>query len=244
MFGPSSLESEDNILRLDRTLADLIAFIDRKVGLENTLIVLSADHGGPEAPGYLTERGLQADYIQPDTWNKQPAMQALKEQFGVGEELIQGYSHPYVNLNRAVIEANELDFGTVERAVANELALFPGVALAVSSRALNEGNLPATPIYQLVLNNFNADRSGDIYVVFEPHYFLNDFDGLTVAATHGSPWRYDTFVPIIFAGAGLPPQKVYRPVQTVDLSPTLSAFLRIKPPSGALGKLLVEVLKD
>jgi len=243
IFGPSSLESEDNILRLDRTLADLIAFIDQKVGLENTLIVLSADHGGPEAPGYLTERGLQADYIHPETWNKQPAMQALVEQFGVGKELIQGYSHPYVNLNRATIEAENLDFGTVERAVAKELALFPGVALAVSSRALNEGNLPATPLYEMVLNNFNADRSGDIYVVFEPHYFLNEFDGLTVAATHGSPWRYDTFVPIIFAGAGLSAEKVYRPVRTVDLSPTLSAYLGIKPPSGAVGQPLVEVLK-
>jgi predicted AlkP superfamily pyrophosphatase or phosphodiesterase len=43
VFGPSSLEAEDNILQLDRTLADLFAFVDEEVGLENTLIVLSAD---------------------------------------------------------------------------------------------------------------------------------------------------------------------------------------------------------
>ena len=52
LFGPSSLEAEDNILRLDRTLAKLFSAVDKKVGLKNTLIVLSADHGGPEAPGY------------------------------------------------------------------------------------------------------------------------------------------------------------------------------------------------
>ena len=51
LFGASSLESEENIARLDRTLADLFAFVDEKVGLENTLVVLSADHGQPEVPG-------------------------------------------------------------------------------------------------------------------------------------------------------------------------------------------------
>ncbi|MGK7909421.1 MAG: alkaline phosphatase family protein [Synechococcus sp.] len=59
LFGPSSLETEDNILRLDRKLADLFQFIDTKVGLENTLIVLSADHGAPEAPEYIAEFGLE-----------------------------------------------------------------------------------------------------------------------------------------------------------------------------------------
>ena len=52
-----------------------------------------------------------------------------------------------------------------------------------------------------VLRNFHPKRSGDIYVVFEPNVFITDFDGLTVASTHGSPWRYDTFVPVMFAGA-------------------------------------------
>ena len=51
IFGPSSLEAEDNLLRLDRTLARLFAALDEAVGLEHTVIVLSADHGGPEAPG-------------------------------------------------------------------------------------------------------------------------------------------------------------------------------------------------
>ena len=71
-FGPSSLESEDNILRLDRTLANLFAFIDKKIGLDNTLIVLSADHGGPEAPGYLKSLGIPTGYVSPDSWDKHP----------------------------------------------------------------------------------------------------------------------------------------------------------------------------
>ena len=48
-FGPSSLETEDNILRLDRVLAELFQYVDKKIGLDKTLIVLSGDHGAPEA---------------------------------------------------------------------------------------------------------------------------------------------------------------------------------------------------
>jgi predicted AlkP superfamily pyrophosphatase or phosphodiesterase len=93
------------------------------------------------------------------------------------------------------------------------------------------------------MNNFHPKRSGDIYIVFEPNWFINDFDGLVVATTHGSPWRYDTFVPIIFAGAGLSHNIINRQVNTVDIAPTISAFLGIKPPSGSQGKPLIEVLQ-
>jgi hypothetical protein len=93
-----------------------------------------------------------------------------------------------------------------------------------------------------VINNFHSKRSGDVYIVFEPNWFINDFDGLTVASTHGSPWTYDTHVPIVFAGMGIQHQTVDRPVQTVDIAATLSAFLSIRPPSGSVGAPLTEVL--
>jgi hypothetical protein len=241
IFGPSSLETEDNLLRLDRSLADLLAFIEKQVGLDNTLIVLSADHGGPEVPGYLNEFGIDAGYSDPKKWDKQPALAALKKEFGVDKELISGYNHPYVYLNQEVIQQRELDPREVEQAIAAELLQFEGIAQAVGSTALREGNLPDTALNQAILKNFNPNRSGDIYVVFKPHWFINDFDGLEVAATHGSPWKYDTYVPIVFAGAGIPAQRVERSVLTVDVAPTLTAFLGIKPPSGAAGVPLVEV---
>ena len=241
IFGPSSLESEDNILRLDKTLAELFAYVDEKVGLENTLIVLSADHGSPEVPGYLNEFGINAGYVTPESWDKAPAFMALKKNFGIDKELISGYNHPYVYLNHEVIRQHKLDLRQVAKAVAEELLKFEGVAQAIESSALQEGNLSDTPLNQAILNNFNPKRSGDIYVVFEPHWFINDFDGLTVAATHGSPWRYDTFVPIAFSGMQIPAQHVHRRVLTVDIAPTLTALLGIKSPSGSAGVPLVEV---
>lgn len=241
IFGPSSLESEDNILRLDRTLAGLFRFVDARVGLDRTLILLSADHGGPEAPGYLAELGFEADYIEPEAFDRAGAIERLKERFGIGEELITTYFHPYLYLNRKMIAEKGLDQAEVERAVAAELTRFDGVALAVSSSALSVGSVPDTPLIRSILRNHNPNRSGDVYVVFQPNRFINDFDGLTVAATHGSPWRYDTYVPIIFAGMGIPARRIDRRVHTVDIAPTLSLLVGAKPPTGSFGASLTEV---
>jgi len=123
--------------------------------------------------------------------------------------------------------------------VAEVLTNFDGVAPAVSSSALRTGNLPDTPILRSVLNNFNPKRSGDIYVVFEPHRFINDFDGLVVACTHGSPWSYDTFLPVIAVVPGVRPQTIYRRVSPLDIAP---ALVGAKPPSGAEGNPLFEVM--
>ncbi|MCG6967483.1 MAG: alkaline phosphatase family protein [Chromatiaceae bacterium] len=245
LFGASSLETEDNLLRLDRTLADLFAFVDKKVGLQNTLIVLSADHGQPEVPGHLQELGIhEARYFDTKALDKAPAIEALKAKFGIAEELIEAYFQPYVYLDRDLIRAKGLDQAAVERAVAEELEKFDGVAAAVSSTALRTGGLPDTLLMRSILRNFHPKRSGDIFVVFEPNIFINDFDGLTVASTHGSPWRYDTFVPVMFAGHGIQAQTVSRPVTPYDIAPTLAARLGVKPPSSAIGQPLVEVLGE
>ena len=191
IFGPSSLEMEDNLLRLDRTLAELFAFVDKRIGLQNVLIVLSADHGGPEASGYLNSLGIPAKYMTPEKWDKEPAISALKQKFGIGKELIQSY-RPYVYLNREAIREKGLDEAVVEKAVVEELM---------------------------------------------------KFDGLTVTVTHGSPWNYDNFVPVVFAGGKLAARRVYRPIETVDVAPTLSAIVGAKPPSGSRGAPLPEVLQ-
>ncbi len=243
IFGASSLESEDNLARLDRTLAALFRHVDDRVGLEHTLIVLSADHGQPEIPGHLRELGMsEARHFDTKALDRAPAIAALRERFGIAEGLIEAYFQPYLYLNRDLIRDKGLDQAEVEAVVAAELAKFDGVATAVSSIALRTASLPDTLLMRSILKNFHPKRSGDIYVVFEPYVFINDFDGLVVASTHGSPWRYDSFVPVIFAGAGLEAARISRPVTPYDVAPTLAHFLGVKAPSSAIGKPLSEVV--
>jgi len=241
-FGPSSLESEDNILRLDRTLANLFRFIDKKVGLKNTLIVLSADHGGPEAPGYLESMGIPTGYVSPDTWDKQPAIDRIKKKFGIKGKLIEGYDHPYIYLSNDVIGNTKIDMLSLERAIVDELVHFPGVSTAVSTTALSQGIVADTFLTRAITNNYHPKRSGNVYVVFNPGWFINNLDGLSVAVVHGSPWPYDTYVPVIFAGHKLKPKTVSRRVHTVDVAATLANIIGTKPPSGASGDVLLEVV--
>jgi len=243
LFGPASLESEENLLVLDRTLADLFAFVDGAVGLEHTLIVLSSDHGTPEAAEYLAAEGVGAGRIDLDTLDYSELDRELHQAFGVGQEVIKMTFHPYVYLDHDLIREKGLDLAAVSRLVARALIRFDGIAYAIPSVELATGRVPEAPISRQILRNFNPGRSGDIYIVYAPHW-CPSFSGDVAIVNHGSPWTYDTFVPIMFAGHGVPAARVHRPVATVDIAPTLSAYLGIKPPSGSVGRILGEVVPE
>ena len=206
IFGPSSLESEDGLLQLDRTLADLFSHVDARIGLENTLIVLSADHGAPEAPGYLKEYRVESRVsLCPTAGTHSRPLPVSKKLSASKDKLIGDYSHPYLYLSDEALATPGVDVYALEKMVAEEISAFDGVALAVTAEDVERGTLPDTMVMRAVRNNHHPLRSGNIMLVNEPGYFIADLDGLTVAVTHGTPWNYDTFVPIIFAGFGLEP---------------------------------------
>ena len=159
----------------------------------------------------------------------------MQATLGVGNELIRQYTHPYIYLNHEVMAKNKLNLNEVEQTVARILTQQEGVHSLVSTAQALANQLPATHLNQSVLFNSHAERSGDLFVIFEPHWFINDFDGLEVATTHGSPWRYDQSVPMIFAGHQITPSQINHPALTIDIAPTVSQYLGIKPPSGATG---------
>jgi predicted AlkP superfamily pyrophosphatase or phosphodiesterase len=248
LFGPSSLETEDNILRLDRTLADLFQFIDEKVGLDHTLIVLSADHGAPEAPEYMGALGLSTGRFAFDWFKTEgPLTQALQKKYGRAD-FISGHSHPYLYLNLEAISSAGLELADVERFVADELMKIPGIAYAMTRSDLLAGRITESLIQNQIRRSFHPTRSGNIHLVPEQYWFLHSTEeaekmGIeSIAAIHGSPWAYDTYVPIFFAGSGVPARIVGRRVAPTDIAPTLAAYLGIKPPSGSVGSVLTEVL--
>jgi hypothetical protein len=135
------LEAEDNILRLDRTLAELFQFVDEKVGLDKTLIVLSGDHGGPEAPEYMASLGLSTGRFAFDWFKTEgPLTEALQKKFG-RNDLIAGHSHPYLYLNLDNVSSAGLDLADVERFIADELMKIPGIAYALTRGDLLAGRI-------------------------------------------------------------------------------------------------------
>lgn len=235
-FGPSSLENEEVVRQLDHTLADLFKYIDKTVGLKHTLIVLSADHGMADLPEYMTELGYAAGRLIPE--EIVAAANQAGQQLGI-DEVVRFFFRPYLYLNDEKITAAKLDHARVEQAVAIALTDFEGIYLAVStdSLATQRGN----PLREQVRRNHHDTRSGDIYVIQDPYWFL--FDEGPIVGMHGTPWRYDTHVPIIFAGPGIAAQTIQRLVHPVDVAPTIAALLGMTPPGSAQGSPLVEALE-
>lgn len=246
-FGPSSLESEDVLLRLDRTLERLFAFVDRRVGLRNTLIVLAGDHGAPEAPAYLATLGVGTGTLNQADVQK-AAEQALADSFGADgtPKLILSYDLPYIYLDYDQVRQKKLDAGDVARVVAGGVMRVAGVAFAVPSGASARGGEEFdAAITAMIKRNQHPTRSGDVYLVQQPQWQLGPSASSEPPATiidHGSPWAYDTFVPVVFAGMGVPAAHVSRQIYTVDVAATLAALLRTNQPSGSVGVPLVEVL--
>jgi predicted AlkP superfamily pyrophosphatase or phosphodiesterase len=235
-FGPASLENEDMVLQLDRTLTDFLAFIDERVGLDRSLVVLSADHGISEMPEYMSEHGYDAGRLTPDLIVA-AANRYGEEEFGL-DEIVRFYYRPYLYLDYGRIDLVGLDEDEVREMLAHALNKEPGIHLA-ATRAVIEG-WPDRKLANRIRNNFHPERSGDIYVVQEPYWF--NFDKGAVAAMHGSPWNYDTHVPVIFMGPGIRASRIHRPVQPADVAPTLAALLGLSPPASASGNVLSEVM--
>ncbi|WP_051867962.1 alkaline phosphatase family protein [Vibrio sp. ER1A] len=245
LYGASSLETEDNLIRLDKTLADLFKYVDDSIGLENTLIVLSADHGVPEASPTVNTLGFrQPFYFNKDALLTDALMTRLKNEFGLEKDVIKLYAQPYIYLDHELIAAKNVSLSDVQKVIAEEVMKVKGVATAVTSEDIASNRVPDSRVNELIRNNYHPLRSGDVYMVFGPRTYINDMDGLTIASTHGSPWRYDTHVPVIFAGHNLKPQTVTRPVTPYDIAPTLSGYLDVSAPSGATGVMLEEVFQD
>jgi len=243
LFSRTSLESEDNLLRLDALLARLFAFVDGKVGLANTLIVLAGDHGGPEVPEYLRTLGVDTGRIEPSAING-IATEALKKRFG-DVKLILQYDHPYFYLHHRAIQAAKLNEVEVERTIATAVMALKGVSFAVPCTDLRRGGEEMDQeLIAAIRRNQHPTRSGDVYVVQEPQWQVarkSSHDPTIL--NHGSPWAYDGFVPVVFAGANVPAAMIVRPISTVDVAATLAAYLRTDKPSGLAGKPLPEVLQ-
>ena len=241
-FGPNSLEYADSMLRLDATLAAFFTYVDEQVGAGRTLVVLSADHGTDEIPEVRSSERFDAGRLYPDKLRAQ-MNRALGSRFGVDVDLVAAFEPPGLYLDRAQIAALRLDATAVENALAEEMRKMPGVAHALTRSDLLAGRLPQTAVMRRMQRAFHPQRSGDVVIVQKQFWFLYH-EPDCCGAMHGSPYSYDTHVPVIFSGAGIKPATVRREIEPASIAPTIAALLGIEAPSGSSAGPLEEVLGE
>jgi len=234
-YGPDSPQVRDIAIRTDRTIGRLLNQIDKSIGLQHTLVALTADHGVAPLPESLRERGLPGGRLTTaDVFG--PIQQALASTFGDGQWLMAAAgSSPYLNLQ--LIEKLHLDPAEVRRVAATAAAASPHVARVYTRDQLLRGEVPNDRIGSRVLRGFNAQRSGDLEIILEP-YWVRQAQG----ATHGTPYNYDAHIPLILMGRRIKAGEYSNHVALNDLAPTLATLMGIEIPAGSVGRVLTEAL--
>ena len=134
-YGPNSREALDTVLRLDRTLGELLDFVDRRVGLDRVVVGLSGDHGVPPLPEFRERHGLPGTRAgAEEIVCLQQVGEQLAARFGEGPWLLPG---PFLNTDR--LERAGLAYATVERAAADLLGACPSVGAGVDAQRAARG---------------------------------------------------------------------------------------------------------
>lgn len=236
-YGPMSVEVQDAYLRLDRQIARLLAFLDRRVGRGSVLVFLTSDHGVAHEPNYLADRSIPVGRFM-----GRPVIAGLRERLleRYGEDFFVAWRNLQVFLDRDRIRAAGLDLREVQEAAALYMLEQNGVAGALSAHALVFGEF-VQGHRALVQRGFSARRSGDVVVWLEPHWL--PMWSPTLRTTHGSAYSYDTRVPLIWHGWGIPSGRSAEPVQISDIASTLAVLLGTPFPSGNTGTPMNEAMR-
>ena len=237
-FGGGSMEREDMLYRMDTELADLLDFIYAQVPEKDVLVVLTSDHGVSDpfdAGARPRERFNAAQF-------RVIVNGFLCAQYGSGEWVV-GYRDRQLYLNRTLIYSQNLSLEEVQNRTAAFALQFRGVSHALTATALSGGSF-AEGYGKRMQNSFYPKRSGDVLINLMPGWIEEDEQA---RALSGSLYDYDTHVPLMWLGAGIPACRVRAPADMRDVAPTLARILRITRPVASEGKpieALVSLLEE
>lgn len=255
-FGPYSHEAMDVALRTDRQIGALLDFVNERVGLSNTIVAFTSDHGVSPIPEHAAELGLGGSRLKredlfatigkaisarynPQGKSPDPSADYLLKDTVAGTTR-EWFINSNLYFNYDALRRDGVSVEEFSQVVVSAALTFPGVARAFSRTQLLRGATSITdPIERRVLHGFHPARSGDVVIVPEPFKYLGD----TITATHGSAYSYDTHVPTIIMGTGVTPGRYLEPASPADIAPTISALIRVTAPTNATGRVLIEALR-
>ncbi|NPB03372.1 MAG: alkaline phosphatase family protein [Thermotogae bacterium] len=233
IYGPYSQEVVDLILRSDRIMAELLRFLDKEIGKEY-LVVLTSDHGVAPVPEKISEHGLRAGRIAADSL-KTLLQDILSEHFGEGEWVF-SVSFPWIYLNDTLLTRRGL-LKEARRLAKESLEKVDGIMRVFTADELEySGFSPWDRSALYVFNGYNPQRSGDLAVIPRAFYLLGRHYSGT---NHGTPYTYDTHVPLIFYGFNVAEGvEVEDFCSTTSIAPTIAHILWSEEPAASLGDVL------
>jgi hypothetical protein len=256
-FGPHSLEVEDMTYRTDRQLGAFVELINERLAGKPWILAITADHAICPIPELMQKRGMPAGrdpfgkandkghYEELSASLEAMLRKALKVPDTQKEPLIQFSTEKeiFLQVDHPAFQGDRLP--QAQRLVRDYLLQQPAVAAAATRYQLlyGQGN---TKLDLMFRRAFHPKRSGDVLYAMRPYYIYG-----TAGTTHGSPWQYDTHVPLLLLSQGEPgegqaslrPGKYHANVSPAHLAPTLARLLNVTPPAMCVEEAIEEVLK-
>lgn len=234
-FGPNSWENADDYVRLDQELGKFFQFLDAQLGAKSYTVFLTADHAVAHIPGYLKENRIPGGLLDMSGMMKDMNLQ-IKQRYGI-DNAIASIMNEQVYLSRKRMDTSKADVVEIKNFIVQYLLKEENITHAFSSDDVLITPLPKV-IREMYANGFHPSRSGDVSFIPKPGYFI----GGSTGTTHGSPFQYDTHIPLLWYGWGIKKGSSNKMVYMTDIAPTVAALLRIQAPNGNVGNVLDDAL--
>lgn len=217
-------EVQDIYYMLDQSLGELLDAIEKKIGLNKTLVVVTGS-------GYYSDTEIIPDgqKLTGGTFHPKRCTALLnmylRQVYGQ-KNWLKGYYNRQIFLNRKTIEDENLDLATFQNKAAEFIAEFSGVQqvttdLSLRSGEWNEGS--ATLRY----GTYHIGR-GDLIIELQPGWGVEDE---TIGKKTSMKRNSAVVTPLFFLGHGLKPVQIDRAVYATEIAPTVTHILRIRAPN-------------
>jgi hypothetical protein len=252
LYGPRSQEIADTVLRTDLLLAGLFEIIDFEVGSGRWALVLTSDHGIAPIPESLEDMGILPRRDGGHRFNVAGARQTVEgvlarryfnaekppADFAGFFAAWDGALFPFVYVDPAAAQRLRVSFDELLEQARRATESLEGVASVYTRSEVERLACGDDPFARAALRGWNEERAGDLLIRLAPYWLPG-----SALTTHGSPYEYDTHVPLIFYGEGVRSGRYQRRVSMTDVAPTLARLLGINAPPQSEGQVLAEALR-
>lgn len=236
-FGPNSFEVLDYYNKIDFYIAEFIDQLNTTVGEDNYILVLTSDHGVAAMPEYLAEQGIDAQRIEGNRFDADLVNinKTLQAKYGIVEDIINTANYSGVEPNLKAIASANLNEEEVVKELSEELEKLDYIAGAYSFWDIRDSTC-TKPFIDQMRNSHREEYGYFIKIVPKENYLI---DMRSTGTTHGTPYAYDTHVPLIIKSPAKLSKTIEKKVYTVDIVPSILDMLGISATEEFDGESLV-----
>jgi predicted AlkP superfamily pyrophosphatase or phosphodiesterase len=236
--GTHSVEIEDTYIRLDKDIEEIISSLEKTIGKDKFIIVLTADHGVADIPAFSQKNKIPAGIFWGGEFIKD--IDKITINYYKSGEWVSMLDNNQIYLRPDSVNKYTESITVIFEKFRESLLKREGVLGVINLHDLETLNRLPLKFQTMINNSIYHKRSGDFLVILEPNWI----EGYVKGTTHGTMYAYDTHVPLLWYGGKLKKRDIYRLIAVADIAPTIAQFLDILEPNGCIGQPIHELLDN